>query len=100
MPANAKEKDAAWYFIQYMTNKQNEPKIGAFHGGAARMSTWSNPTYTKTLNPDYVKSTLESMKTTRSSVVMKKGWSQYALEIVDTIPVSYTHLTLPTILLV
>ena len=85
MPANAREKDAAWYFIQYMTNKQNEPKIGAFHGGAARMSTWSNPTYTKTLNPDYVKSTLESMKTTRSSVVMKKGWSQYALEIVDTI---------------
>ena len=85
MPANAKEKDAAWYFIQYMTNKQNEPKIGAFHGGAARMSTWSNPTYTKTLNSDYVKSTLESMKTTRSSVVMKKGWSQYALEIVDTI---------------
>ena len=85
MPANAKEKDAAWYFIQYMTNKQNEPKIGAFHGGAARMSTWSNPTYTKTLNPDYVRSTLESMKTTRSSVVMKKGWSQYALEIVDTI---------------
>ena len=85
MPANAKEKDAAWYFIQYMTNKQNEPKIGAFHGGAARMSTWSNPTYTKTLNPDYVKATLESMKTTRSSVVMKKGWSQYALEIVDTI---------------
>ena len=85
MPANAREKDAAWYFIQYMTNKQNEPKIGAFHGGAARMSTWSNPTYTKTLNPDYVRSTLESMKTTRSSVVMKKGWSQYALEIVDTI---------------
>ena len=68
-----------------MTNKQNEPKIGAFHGGAARMSTWSNTTYTKTLNSDYVKSTLESMKTTRSSVVMKKGWSQYALEIVDTI---------------
>jgi len=85
MPANAKEKDAAWYFIQYMTNKLNEPKIGSFHGGAARMSTWSNPTYTKTLNPNYVKSTLESMKTTRSSVVMKKGWSQYALEIVDTI---------------
>ena len=85
MPANAREKDAAWYFIQYMTNKQNEPKIGAFHGGAARMSTWSNPAYTKTLNPDYVRSTLESMKTTRSSVVMKKGWSQYALEIVDTI---------------
>ena len=85
MPANAREKDAAWYFIQYMTNKQNEPKIGSFHGGAARLSTWENPRYTDTLNPDYVKSTLESMKTTRSSVVMKKGWSQYALEIVDTI---------------
>ena len=85
MPANAPEKGAAWYFIQYMTNKMNEPKIGAFHGGAARMSTWSNNVYTKTLNPDYVSATLESMKTTRSSVVMKEGWSKYALEIVDTI---------------
>ena len=85
MPANAKEKDAAWYFIQYMTNKINEPKIGTFHGGAARLSTWENPTYTDKLNPDYVEATLESMQTTRSSVVKKKGWSQYALEIVDTI---------------
>ena len=68
-----------------MTNKMNEPKIGAFHGGAARMSTWSNNVYTKMLNPDYVSATLESMKTTRSSVVMKEGWSKYALEIVDTI---------------
>ena len=44
-----------------------------------------NPKYTDTLNPDYVEATLESMQTTRSSVVMKEGWSQYALEIVDTI---------------
>ena len=49
------------------------------------MPSWSNPVYTKTLNPDYVHVTLESMKTTRSSIVMKKGWSQYALEIEDAI---------------
>jgi ABC-type glycerol-3-phosphate transport system substrate-binding protein len=85
MPANAANKDAAWYFMQYITNKQNEPIIGAKHGGAARMSTWDNPVYADTLNPEYVSATLESMKTTRSSVVMKEGWAKYALEIDDVI---------------
>ena len=85
MPANAANKDAAWYFMQYMTNKQNEPVIGAYHGGAARMPTWDNPTYANTLNSEYVSTTLESMKTTRSSVVMKEGWARYALEIDDVI---------------
>lgn len=85
MPANATNKDAAWYFMQYITNKQNEPIIGAKHGGAARMSTWDNPVYANTLNPEYVSTTLESMKTTRSSVVMKEGWAKYALEIDDVI---------------
>ena len=41
----------AWYFMQYITNKQNEPIIGAKHGGAARMSTWDNPVYAR-----YIKS--------------------------------------------
>ena len=28
------------------------------------MSTWDNPAYADTLNPEYVSTTLESMKTT------------------------------------
>ena len=30
MGANAQEKDAGWYFIQYMTNKASEAVIGTF----------------------------------------------------------------------
>jgi multiple sugar transport system substrate-binding protein len=85
MGANAQEKDAGWYFIQYMTNKSSEPKIGTFHGGAGRLSTWENNEYTSTLNPDYVSATLESMKTVRTSVVPVQDFNKYALEIMDVI---------------
>jgi len=85
MGANAQEKDAGWYFIQYMTDKHAEPKIGTFHGGAGRLSTWENDDYTSTLNPDYVSATLESMKTVRTSVVPVQDFNKYALEIMDVI---------------
>jgi len=85
MGANAQEKDAGWYFIQYMTDKHAEPKIGTFHGGAGRLSTWENDNYTSTLNPDYVSATLESMKTVRTSVVPVQDFNKYALEIMDVI---------------
>ena len=48
-------KDAAWYFIQWMTNKTNTAKIGATTGGAPRVSSYSDPTYTAKLVPEYVK---------------------------------------------
>ena len=85
MGANAQEKDAGWYFIQYMTNKSSEPKIGTYHGGAGRLSTWENDEYTSTLNADYVSATLESMKTVRTSVVPVKDFNKYALEVMDVI---------------
>ena len=31
IPANAPNPDAGWYFIQWMTSKANEPRIGTFH---------------------------------------------------------------------
>ena len=79
------EKDAGWYFIQYMTNKSSEPQIGTYHGGAGRISTWENDSYTSTLNPEYVSATLESMKTVRTSVVPVADFNKYALEIMDVI---------------
>jgi multiple sugar transport system substrate-binding protein len=85
MGANAQEKEAGWYFIQYMTNKASEAIIGTFHGGAGRLSTWENQEYTSTLNSDYVSATLESMKTVRTSVVPVDAFNKYALEIMDVI---------------
>ena len=85
IPANAKEPEAAWYFIQWMTSKQIEPVIGAYHGGAARVSTWADAGYTSALDAGYVATVLDSMKTSRSTVVFREGWSRFVLEIVDAI---------------
>lgn len=83
IPKNAKNKDAAWYFIQWMTNKANTAKIGASTGGAPRLSAYSDPTYTSKLVPDYVSAVNTSMQTTRATSILKGGWSTPALAIVD-----------------
>jgi len=83
IPANAKNKDAAWYFTQWMTNKANTAKIGATTGGAPRLSSYSDPAYTDALVPEYVSAVNEAMKTSRTTVVFKDGWKDGALAIVD-----------------
>ena len=84
IPKNSKSKDAAWYFVQWMTNKANTAKIGTSTGGAPRVSSYSDPVYTSGLNPDYVTAVNAAMQTSRSTVVFKEGWKDGALAIVDT----------------
>ncbi len=85
IPANAPNPEAGWFFIQWMTSKTIDPVIGRFHGGAARLSTWSNPDYTAALNPEYVATVQEVMQTSKTTVVFREGWAEYALAIVDVI---------------
>ena len=66
-----------------MTNKANTAKIGASTGGAPRLSSYSDPTYTSKLVPDYVSAVNTSMQTTRATSILKGGWSTPALAIVD-----------------
>lgn len=89
IPANAQNAEAGWFFIQWMTSKNIEPTIGAFHGGAARLSTWANSAYSDTLNPEYVEVVQTAMETSRTTVVFREGWSEYALAIVDGIQAMY-----------
>ncbi|MCY4145525.1 MAG: extracellular solute-binding protein [Chloroflexi bacterium] len=89
IPANSQNPDAAWYFIQWMTSADIEPVIGAYHGGAARVSTWDKAEYVDALNPLYVDTVLEAMQTSRTTVVFREGWSEYALVIVDAIQDMY-----------
>jgi len=95
IPANSQNPEAAWYFIQWMTSKAAEPVIGAFHGGAARVSTWDKAEYTDALNPQYVEVVLEAMQTSRTTVVFREGWSEYALIIVDAIQDMYGGMAPP-----
>jgi len=43
IPKNAKNKEAAFLFIQWMTNKQNDVKVALLGGNASRWSTLDNP---------------------------------------------------------
>ena len=85
IPRNARQPEAAWLFIQWFTSKEIEPRVGAFHGGAARLSTWSNPVYTEALNPEYVEAVQTAMQSSRTTVVFRNGWKAYALEIAGAI---------------
>ena len=84
IPKTSEKKDAAWYFIQWMTNKENTSKIGTKTGGAPRLSSYSDPVYTDSLNPDYVATVNAAMQTSRTTVVLKEGWKDGALAISDT----------------
>jgi multiple sugar transport system substrate-binding protein len=84
IPKNSSNKDAAWYFIQWMTNQANTAKIGASTGGAPRLSAYSDPTYTGKLNPDYIKTVSTAMQSSRSTVIFRESWKDGALAVVDT----------------
>jgi multiple sugar transport system substrate-binding protein len=84
IPKASANKDAAWYFVQWMTNKANTSEIGTKTGGAPRLSSYSDPTYTASLNPDYVTTVNTAMQSSRTTVVLREGWKDGALAIVDT----------------
>lgn len=89
IPANSQNKEAAWYFIQWATGKGAEPKIGTKTGGAARLSTWGNSTYTAALNPEYVSAVQTAMKTSRPTAVFYEGWKEIAIMVVDAVQEIY-----------
>jgi len=89
IPANSQNKEAAWYFIQWATSKEVEPKIGTKTGGAARLSTWGNSTYTAALNPEYVTAVQTAMKTSRPTAVFYEGWKEIAIMVVDAVQEIY-----------
>jgi multiple sugar transport system substrate-binding protein len=89
IPKNSQHKEAAWYFIQWATNKDNEPKIGTKTGGAPRLSTWDNSVYKGALNADYVKAVQTAMATSRPTAVFYEGWKEIAIMIVDSIQEMY-----------
>jgi multiple sugar transport system substrate-binding protein len=84
IPQNAPNKDAAWYFIQYMTNPVNTAIIGAATGGAPRLSAYDDPVYTEALVPEYIAAVNDAMADSRTTVVLREGWKDGALAIVDT----------------
>jgi multiple sugar transport system substrate-binding protein len=89
IPANSENKEAAWYFVQWATSKELDPEIGTQTGGATRLSTWNNDTYTSTLNPEYAEAVQTAMETSRSTVVFREGWKEIAIAIVDSVQAMY-----------
>jgi len=84
IPANAQNPDAGWYFIQYMTNPANTAAIGQFTGGAPRLSAYDDAGYVDSLVPAYADTVNEAMSDSRTTVVLREGWKDGALAVVDT----------------
>ena len=85
IPKNAASKDAAWYFVQYMTNPANTAEIGKSTGGAPRLSAYDDAGYVDSLVPDYAVMVNDAMSDSRTTVVLREGWlGDPALAIVDT----------------
>jgi len=89
IPANSEHKEAAWCFIRWATSKEMEPKIGTATGGAARLSTWSNATYTSSLNPGYVTAVQTAMATSRPTAVFSEDWKEIVIMVVDAVQEIY-----------
>ena len=89
IPANSQNKEAAWYFIQWATSKDVEPKIGTKTGGAPRLTTWGTSVYTSALNPEYVSAVQTAMQTSRPTAVFYEGWKEIAIMIVDAVQEIY-----------
>lgn len=89
IPKNAANPEAAWLFIQYVSNPDNATAIGKLHGGAPRLSTWSDPEYASSFPKAYVDAVSEAMPNSQTSVVQRAGWSEFALRIVDVIQAIY-----------
>jgi multiple sugar transport system substrate-binding protein len=90
IPANAQQPEAAWEFIRWFTSKEVAPAVGAYHGGAPRLSTWDDPEYRTRLNTDYVETVQNVMTTSRSTVVFRGGWKGFAIEIAEAVQKIYS----------
>lgn len=82
IPANSDNKDAAWMFLQWATNRQQTARIGASTGGPPRTSALSGSA-TEGLNPDYRKTLSAAMKSARPTAVQKEGWKEGVMDLVD-----------------
>ena len=84
IPAISANQDAAWYFIQYMTNKENTATLGQYTGGAPRLSSYDDAAYVDSLVPEYAETVNDAMSDSRTTVVLREGWKDGALAIADT----------------
>lgn len=89
IPANSQNKEAAWYFIQWATTKARDAKIGSTTGGAPRLSTWADKTYTAALNAEYVAAVQKAMQNSRPTGVFSDTWKEVGIEVVDAMQAIY-----------
>jgi multiple sugar transport system substrate-binding protein len=80
---NAAEKGAAWTFMQWATDKSMTAYLGSLTGASPRLSSASDPVYTKPLNPEFVTTVKNALASSRTSTVQRDGWKAGAFVIVD-----------------
>jgi len=82
---NSPNKEAAWLFVQWATNKKMTALLGASTGGAPRDSAWEDQDYIAALHPEYVAAVKVQMQHTRPTSVFHQSWNDVVLLCVDAI---------------
>jgi len=85
IPANSQHKEAAWYFIQWATNKENTARFGVATGGAPRISASESSEYLAAFNPEFVAVAGEALQIAWPASVYLDTWPQHALSVVDAV---------------
>lgn len=67
IPASSKKKEAAWFFIQWATNKPNNLDLLKKGVPVARTSPWKDPSYTSTSNKEFDETQQKSVELSKRS---------------------------------
>lgn len=83
IPSNSSNKEAAWLFLQWATNKQNTARIGKETGGAPRVSAFSDQQYASAFDAQYNEIVSNTLVNSRPTPVFNENWKEGALVLVD-----------------
>lgn len=73
IPRNAANSEAAFLFIEWMTNKVNDKKVTGLGGNATRMSTWPTPRWSSAIRSSRCCASSSSTRTRTGAPSSRNG---------------------------
>jgi multiple sugar transport system substrate-binding protein len=83
IPKNAKNKDAAWYFIQWATSKAMEQNTALKTFAPVRKSTWTNPKIVKKFPAGFANAVSYALQHADDADILFSGADQVGIKIGD-----------------
>jgi ABC-type glycerol-3-phosphate transport system substrate-binding protein len=83
IPKNARNKQAAWYFIQWATTKQMGQRTALKTYAPTRKSTWKNPAIVKKFPPGFAQAVNYALQHADDADILFDGASEIGIKIGD-----------------